>query len=91
MIKVLQRVEFNCDHSGVGYDGENLEFCDDAGNHVVIDFRDPGELPRLGLQILQRIIVLATRGETVIVDRDYAKLVVNTANDFLKATEPVES
>lgn len=90
MIKVKQSAEFECTYASGGWSLDHFEFTDRQGNSVTINcnketFADFGV--RLALSALK-----AHKSKGVaLINRTDVESLVKAANEYLEATEPVES
>ena len=91
MIKLTQRVEFDCDHSGASYDLESIEFSDDSGNVVAVNFRHAEETINLSYKILFRAMRLDQGNERTAICRSELIDLVGKATEYLEATKPVDA
>ena len=90
MIKVKQSVEFECTYASVGWSMDHFEFTDKQGNSVTINCNKES-FADFGVRLMLSVLKARKSKGVTLVSRDDAVSLVNAANDYLKATEPVES
>jgi hypothetical protein len=93
MIKVKQSVEFECTYASVGWSLDHFEFTDKQGNSVTINCNKE-LVADYGFRLILSVLKANEnehKNKGLFINRDDAKSLMNAANNYLKATEPVES
>lgn len=90
MIKVKQSIDFECTYASVGWSMDHFEFTDKQGNSVTINCNKES-FADFGLRLILSVLKAHKNKGLLLINRDDAVSLVNAANNYLKATEPVES